>query len=106
MPPSLAARFTVISKWPWNLWGDSTSGSSNEGEGCRVGKLRGVAFGIGRGARDVGSVKQRGWSCEVVIPGTIQEWWATLLKIHPWLDPLRDDPRFEDMVRRMNFPDR
>ena len=41
---------------------------------------------------------------EVVLKN--KEWWATLLKIHPWLDPLRDDPRFEEMVRRMNFPDR
>jgi Tfp pilus assembly protein PilF len=34
-----------------------------------------------------------------------KEWWMTTIKIHPWLDPLRDDPRFEDMVRRMNFPE-
>ena len=28
-----------------------------------------------------------------------------LLKVHPLLDPLRDDPRYEDLVRRMNFPE-
>ncbi|MGH9814035.1 MAG: tetratricopeptide repeat protein, partial [Candidatus Acidiferrales bacterium] len=27
------------------------------------------------------------------------------LKVEPRLDPLRDDPRFQDLVRRMNFPE-
>ena len=27
------------------------------------------------------------------------------LKVHPRWDPLRDDPRFQDMLRRMNFPE-
>jgi TolB-like protein/Tfp pilus assembly protein PilF len=27
------------------------------------------------------------------------------LKIEPFLDPLRDDPRFQDLLRRMNFPE-
>ena len=27
------------------------------------------------------------------------------LKVHPWWDPLRDDPRFQDLLRRMNFPE-
>lgn len=26
------------------------------------------------------------------------------LKSRPWLDPLHDDPRFQDLLRRMNFP--
>jgi hypothetical protein len=34
-----------------------------------------------------------------------KEWWITTIKIHPWLDPLRDDPRLDDIVRRMNFPE-
>jgi serine/threonine-protein kinase len=27
------------------------------------------------------------------------------LKVHPGLDPMRDDPRFQDLLRRMNFPE-
>ena len=29
-----------------------------------------------------------------------------LLKVWPPLDPIRDDPRFQDLRRRMNFPER
>jgi hypothetical protein len=28
-----------------------------------------------------------------------------LLKVDPAMDPLRDDPRYDDLVRRMNFPE-
>ncbi len=27
------------------------------------------------------------------------------LRIRPELDPIRDDPRFQDLLRRMNFPE-
>ncbi len=30
--------------------------------------------------------------------------WLVELKAWPWFDPLRDDPRFQNLLRRMNFP--
>jgi len=34
-----------------------------------------------------------------------RQWHMTWLKRFPPLDPLRSDPRFQDLLRRMNFPD-
>ncbi|MEX1140417.1 MAG: protein kinase [Bacteroidota bacterium] len=31
--------------------------------------------------------------------------WLIELKAWPWFDSLRDDPRFQDLLRRMNFPE-
>lgn len=34
-----------------------------------------------------------------------REWRATRMKVSPDFDPIRDDPRFQDLLRRMNFPE-
>jgi tetratricopeptide (TPR) repeat protein len=32
------------------------------------------------------------------------DWFLQRIKVDPFLDPLRDDPRFDAMVKRLNFP--
>lgn len=32
------------------------------------------------------------------------EWWISTLKVHPFFDNLRDDPRFADLMRRAGIP--
>jgi TolB-like protein/Tfp pilus assembly protein PilF len=34
-----------------------------------------------------------------------REYFMTLLKVDPRLDPLRDDPRFKELVKKVGFPD-
>jgi TolB-like protein/Tfp pilus assembly protein PilF len=34
-----------------------------------------------------------------------KDWMLTFINNHPWFDAFRDDPRFQDIVRRMNFPE-
>ncbi|MFN2493647.1 MAG: protein kinase [Pyrinomonadaceae bacterium] len=33
------------------------------------------------------------------------DWWLQRLKVDPYMDPLRDDPRFVAMSKRLNFPE-
>ena len=30
--------------------------------------------------------------------------YVVIMKSSPWLDPMRDHPGYQDLVRRMNFP--
>jgi TolB-like protein/Tfp pilus assembly protein PilF len=33
------------------------------------------------------------------------DWFLQRVKVDPFMDPLRDDPRFDELVRRLKFPD-
>jgi tetratricopeptide (TPR) repeat protein len=38
-------------------------------------------------------------------PGRTAGWFLPFLKAHPVFDPIHSDPRFQDLLRRMNFPE-
>ena len=33
------------------------------------------------------------------------DWFLQRLKVDPFADPLRDDPRFDEIVKRLKFPE-
>ena len=33
-----------------------------------------------------------------------KSWFIIFIQIEPWYDPIRNYPRFQDIIRRMNFP--
>jgi hypothetical protein len=33
------------------------------------------------------------------------DWFLQRIKVDPYMDPLRADPRFDEMVKRLNFPE-
>ena len=34
-----------------------------------------------------------------------RSWFLCFAMVEPWLDPVRDDPRFSEILRRMGFPE-
>ena len=60
--------------------------------------LSGILFGIGREQRHH---SRRSFELN---PGAADAHCLYLLKVSPWWDPLRDEPRYYDPVRRLILP--
>jgi hypothetical protein len=37
-------------------------------------------------------------------PAFIDDWFLQRIKVDPFMDPLRDDPRYDELVKRLNLP--
>ncbi len=44
------------------------------------------------------------WTTKVGHPRTSRGSAMVVARVAPWFDPVRADPRFQELVRRMNFP--
>lgn len=53
----------------------------------------------------LGKTASSGSEANTQLSDAEREWGMDILMIDPSFDPLRDDPRFQNILRRMNFPE-
>ena len=90
----------------WSDWGDSFSNGPNRSIladlKCRQDQELGTAFLVGYVYLGLGQHDEAlDW---LTTAYDRREGHCTTLKAHPHFDPLRSDPRFQDLLLRMNFP--